>query len=174
MQKTLLALALMLPLSCFAAKASDASKPEVASPFTAERNKAAGNLSTSLVVMQKMAKNCKIEQTEGLINSATKGYIERNKAYLGMHYGYVTAFLDYVKDTAGADEAKKISGELLKANNDQSNKIIEDMTKKDGPTKACQRYFTYLAAGEMDIKKGSPDFKTLNDMLNFANSQKVK
>ena len=48
------------------------------------------------------------------------------------------------------------------------------MTKKDGPTKACQRYFTYLAAGEMDIKKGSPDFKTLNDMLIFANSQKVK
>ena len=85
MQKTLLALALMLPLSCFAAKASDASKPEVASPFTAERNKAAGNLSTSLVVMQKMAKNCKNDQTEGLINSSTKGYIERNKAYLDMH-----------------------------------------------------------------------------------------
>ena len=173
MNKTLIALALMLPLSCFATtsgSAKTASKAEAKSPFTSERNKAAGNLSTTLVVMQKMAKNCKIPQTEELIKTSIKDWQQRNKAYLQMHFGYVTAYIESVKEAAGEAEAKKLSTSMLKMNNDQSNAIIEAMVKKDGNAKACEKYFTYMAAGEMDIKKGSPDYKTLTEMLNFVQS----
>lgn len=175
MNKTLIALALMLPLSCFAAKsgsAKTASKAEAASPFTNERNQAAGNLSTSLVVMQKMAYGCKIPQTDELIKSSIKEWQQRNKAYLQMHYGYVTAYIESVKEAAGEAEAKKLTASMIKVNNDQSNTIIEAMIKKDGNATACEKYFTYMAGGAMDIKKGSSDYKTLTEMLNFVQSQK--
>jgi hypothetical protein len=89
-----------------------------------------------------------------------------------MHYGYVQAYIESIKENAGEAEAKKQLANMVKMNNEQSNIIIDSMVKKDGNAKACEKYFTYMAGGAMDIKKGSNDFKVLNEMLNFVQGQK--
>ena len=174
MKKTLIALALMLPMTSFASNASQAADKQAQSPFTPERNKAAGNLSTNIVILQKMVNGCKTPQTTEEVKATVNKWQQRNKAFLKMHNGYVTALIDSVKESAGEEEAKKYLANLSKVNNEQANDAIKIMVDKDGKEMACQKYFAYVEGGEMDVKAGKPDYKVLKEMLDFSTGKASK
>jgi hypothetical protein len=176
MKKTLIAIALCLPVSVTmaasnkaASKASSAASNS-ANPFTPERNKAAGNLSTTLVTNQKMANGCKGkgEVTEEVIKQSINTWQNKNKQYLMVHYDYVTGYLGAVKQFEGEEVSKKAYAEMSKFNNEQANAMVKTMIEKDGVDLACKKYFTILASGAMDIKEGYPDFKTWKGMLEYS------
>lgn len=166
LKQSLLAIALILPLSAYA---SSAKKPETASPFTKARNQAAGNLSTNIVTLQKMVNLCANEKNQPKIKTSVSDWQTRNKAYLQMHFGYVSALVESVQETATPEELKKFKDNLVKVNTDNANTIIKALVDKDGKDLACEKFFTYLDGGEMDIKAGKPDYATLKEMLDFSN-----
>lgn len=168
LKHSLIALALILPISSYAAPKAEA-KATSNSPFTKARNQAAGNLSTSIVTMQKMVNLCANDSNREKIKTSTSDWQTRNKAFLKMHYGYVTALIESVQETASEEELKKFKENLVKVNNENANTIIKTLVDKDGQELACEKYFTYLDGGEMDIKQGKPDYATLKEMLDFAN-----
>ncbi|MGL4996897.1 MAG: hypothetical protein ACRC6G_12070 [Deefgea sp.] len=166
LKQSLIAIALLLPLSV---QAASTKKTEPSSPFTKARNQAAGNLSTNIVTMQKMVILCSNDKNADKIKSSVSDWQSRNKAFLQMHYGYVTALIESVQEKASAEDVKKFKENLLKVNNDNANTIIKTLVDKDGKDLACEKFFTYLDGGEMDIKVGKPDYATLKEMLDFAN-----
>ncbi|QZA76483.1 hypothetical protein K4H28_08995 [Deefgea tanakiae] len=166
LKQSLLAIALILPMSVYA---SSTKKPEAGSPFTKARNQAAGNLSTNIVTLQKMANLCTNDKNADKIKTSVSDWQTRNKPFLKMHYGYVTALIESVQEKATEEELKKFKENLVKVNNDNANTIIKTLVDKDGKDLACEKYFTYLDGGEMDIKAGKPDYATLKEMLDFAN-----
>lgn len=166
LKHSLIALALLLPISVHAASTK---KAESSSPFTKARNQAAGNLSTNIVTLQKMANLCSNEKNSEKIKTSIADWQTRNKPFLKMHYGYVTALIESVQETASEEELKKFKTDLVKVNNENATIIIKTLVDKDGQDLACEKYFTYLDGGEMDIKQGKPDYATLKEMLDFSN-----
>lgn len=166
LKQSLIALALLLPISVHAASPK---KVEASSPFTKARNQAAGNLSTNIVTMQKMVNLCSNEKNRDNIKTSISDWQTRNKPFLKMHYGYVTALIESVQEKASEEDLKKFKDNLVKVNNENANTIIKTLIDKDGQDLACEKYFTYLDGGEMDIKAGKPDYATLKEMLDFSN-----
>ncbi|MBM5570276.1 MULTISPECIES: hypothetical protein [Deefgea] len=166
LKHSLLAIALMLPIGAYAASAK---KPETGSPFTKARNQAAGNLSTNIVTMQKMVNLCRNDKNADNIKTSVNNWQTRNKAFLQMHFGYVSALVESVQEKATPEELAKFKENLVKVNTENANTIVKTLVDKDGKDLACEKYFTYLDGGEMDIKPGKPDYATLKEMLDFAN-----
>ncbi|WP_373975612.1 hypothetical protein NT239_02360 [Chitinibacter sp. SCUT-21] len=181
MKKALLIAALCLPMSIAIAAPKNASKASSVSsdsgnPFTPERNKAAGNLSTTIVTNNKMANGCKGkgELTEDNIKQSLNTWQNKNKQYLMVHYDYVNGYLGAVKQVGGDDAAKKALADMTKFNNEQANSMVKTMIEKDGAELACKKYFTILSSGAMDIKEGYPDFKVWKGMVEFSKKNSPK
>ncbi|WP_348945276.1 hypothetical protein ABHF33_01320 [Chitinibacter sp. FCG-7] len=178
MNKAFIALALILPLvstSSYAAPSKAASKAsssanDTGNPFTPERNKAAGNLSTTLVTLQKMANGCsgKGELSEENIKKVQTRWQNQNKQYLAVHYDYVSGYIMAIKQFQGEESSKTALAEMTKFNNEQANAIVKTMIDKDGVDAACKKYFGILGSGAMDIKEGYPDFKIWKGMLEYS------
>ncbi|QLI82874.1 hypothetical protein HZU75_15850 [Chitinibacter fontanus] len=174
MKYPLLALSLCLPLLTVQAAPSKASSNASAAskdnPFTKERTQAAGNLSTTLVTIQKMANGCKGkgELSEEIVKKTVQGWQTQNKNYLQVHFDYVSGYLAAIKQVEGEEAEKKALAEMTKFNNDEANKIVKTMIEKDGVELGCKKYFGILASGALDIKEGYPDFKIWKGMLEYS------
>jgi hypothetical protein len=176
MNKTFSHLTLSLVLLCAAMNSiAFASKPSKNSEksnavFTDERSRAAGNLSTMIVAMQKMAHGCNSKgfPPEATIKKNISNWQNRNQAYLMIHYEYVNAYLNALKTAESENASKQELTKITKYNNEQANAMVKTMIEKDGVELACKKYFTILASGGMDIKEGYPDFKTWKGMLEYS------
>jgi hypothetical protein len=173
MKHLLLVAALTLPLLhgvAIAAKDSPSNEAAANNPFTAERNKAIGNLSTSIVILQKMGSECKNQAklSEEKIKSSQNKWIERNKNYLQMHADYMNGYFATIRQFEGEEQAKKVVNDMGKVFNEQANTVVQLTLEKNGKSEACLKYFQLLGEGKMDIKKGYPDYKILTEMVEYS------
>lgn len=167
--------ALILPLLNITVAAKEVA-PEISNPFTAERNKAVGNLSTSVVILQKMGIECKNQGklSEGKIKGIQDKWIERNKTYLQMQADYMNGYFSTIRQFEGEKQAQTAASEMKKLFNDQANNVIKVAMEKEGKATACQKYFQSLEDKKMDIKKNHPDYKTLNEMVEYSKNNTPK
>jgi hypothetical protein len=173
MKKIILALSLALPFTSLIAapKASKASKVAVEdNPFTPARNAASGNLSTTLVIMQKMAKGCvgKGDVTEERIKTVQTDWQNKNKVFLQVHNDYLRGYFSTIKEIEGDEALKKANSAMVKLVNEQADKTITAMTEKYDLGTACLKYFNKVASGTMDIKEGYPDYKVWRGMVEYS------
>ncbi|QLG87806.1 hypothetical protein HQ393_05780 [Chitinibacter bivalviorum] len=179
MKKSLLVLAMAIPLSTMAAtpktestkKATPAPAPAIEdNPFTPQRNKAAGAISTTIVIMQKMSKGCvnKGGVTEEKIKISQQNFADQNQVFLQMHRSYLSGFFGAIKETNGEEAAIKANSDMVKMVNEQADVTINDMTGKYKTDEACKKYFDKLATGGFNIKEGYPEYKTIVEMVEYS------
>lgn len=183
LKPTLLALALTLPaLSMAASKPSKAAaskasaSAEVDNPFTAERNQAAGNLSTAIVIVQKMGLECKGKGglSEEKIKTTQQKWLKTNRDFLMMHADYMNGYLGSIKQIQGEEAARSAVEDMRKLFNTQANEAIKASMEKNGQDTACTRYYEAMDAGKMDIKSSHPDYKVLKGMLEYSQKNAPK
>ncbi len=183
--KLIATLALALPLACFAAEAPTASAASAISnttssavpvnnPFTKERNKAISSLSTSIVMLQKLGNGCTNETSKEKITTSISDWKERNKPFLTMHSNYLSGLVASMKEATSEAEAQQFLASISKTSNEQANAAIKTMIDKDGKDLTCEKYFTFVTAGKLDIKKGYPEYKTLKEMLDASTGKAPK
>ncbi|WP_028449480.1 hypothetical protein [Chitinibacter tainanensis] len=183
LKPTLLALTLILPtLNPVLAKASKASSVKASAvadsgnPFTKERNQAAGNLSTSIVIMQRMGNDCRGKGglTEDKIKATQQKWIKDNRDFLMMHADYINGYLTSIKQIQGEEAARQAMADMKKTFIEQGNEAVKATIDKNGTDTACSKFFEAMDAGKMDIKSSHPDYKVLKGMLDYSQKNAPK